>query len=60
MCEEFILNANRFEGLLSKLLKKMVAILSKFTVLGLFSYFVVYFSQSKLILISNRVVYHYT
>ena len=42
--EEFILkHANNFKGVLIQWLKKMVAILSKFTVLCLFSYFVVYF-----------------
>ena len=35
----------------------MGAILSKFTVLGLSSYFVVYFLKSKLILFYNRIVY---
>ena len=38
----------------------MVALLSKFTVLCLSSYFVVYLLKLKLILFYNRVVYHYT
>ena len=37
----------------------MPAILSKLTVLCLFSYFVVYFLKSKLILFYDRVVYYY-
>ena len=43
MSEEFIWrHENRFEGILIKYLEKMVAILSKFTVLSPSSYFVVY------------------
>ena len=38
----------------------MVAILHKFTVLCLSSYFVVYFFKLKLILFYNRVIYYYT
>ena len=38
----------------------MVAILNKFTVLSQYSYFVVYFLKSKLILFYDRVVYYYT
>ena len=40
--------------------KKMAAILSKFTVLCLFSYFVVYFFKFKLIFFYNRIMYYYT
>ena len=37
----------------------MVAILSKFTVFCVFSYFVVHFLKSKLILIYIEIVYYY-
>ena len=40
--------------------KKMAAILSKFNVLYLSSYFVIYFLKLKLIMFYNRVVYYYT
>ena len=40
--------------------KKMAVILSKFTVLCLSSHFLVYLFKLKLILIYNRVLYHYT
>ena len=40
--------------------KKMVVIMSKFTVLSLSSYFVVYLFKSKLILFYNRINYYYT
>ena len=61
--EEFILKAcksfrRRVDTMIEK--KKMVAILSKFTVLCLSSYFVVYFSKSKLIVFYKRVVYYYS
>ena len=43
MPEEFILKyANRFDGMSIEQVEKMVAILSKFTVLCVSSYFVVY------------------
>ena len=38
----------------------MVAILSKFTVLCLSSYFVVYFSKLELIFFCNKVVYYHS
>ena len=38
----------------------MISILSKITVLGLASYFVVYIFKLKLIMFYNRVVYYYT
>ena len=38
----------------------MIAILSKFSVLCLSSYFVVYFLELKLIMFYNRVVHYYT
>ena len=40
--------------------KKMAAILSKFIVLCLFSYFLCYLLKQKLFLFYNRVVYFYT
>ena len=41
-------HANRFEGVLIQKWKKIVAILSKFTVLFLSSYFVSYFLKNKI------------
>ena len=59
--EEFILKACKlFWRCVDTIIEKIVAILSKFTILCLFSYFVVYFSKLKLILFYNRVVYYYT
>ena len=40
--------------------KKIATILSKFTVLHLSSYFVVYILLSKLIFSYNRITYYYT
>ena len=57
MSKEFILKACKS---FQSYVKKMAAILSKFTVLCLFSYFLVYFLKSKLILFYNRVIYYYT
>ena len=57
-------HANRFEWVLIKQLKKMVAILSKFTVFVpiffFFFFFFVYIFKSKLILFYHRVVCYYT
>ena len=44
----FSKHTNRFEGVSIQLLKNLVTILSKFTVLCLSSYFVVYFLELKL------------
>ena len=60
MFEEFILKAGKsFRRRVDTIIKKMLAILSKFTVLCLSRYFVVYLLKSKLILFYNRVVYYY-
>ena len=53
-------HANHFKGMWIQLLKKMVVILSKFTVLCLSSYFDVYFFKLKLILFYYRVICYYT
>ena len=60
MSEEFIFKACKsFQRHVdSKIEKKMVAILSKFTVLCLSSYFVVNFLKLKFILFYNRVIYY--
>ena len=61
--EEFILKASKsFQRHSDTIIeKKMVAILSKFTVLCLYSYLVVFFFfKLKLILFYNRVIYYYT
>ena len=52
MSEEFIWKR------VDKIIDKMVAILSKFTVLCLSSDFVAYFLKLKLILFYNRVIYY--
>ena len=61
MSEEFILKTcksfQRCVDTISE--KKTVTILSKFTLLCLSSYFVVYYLKLKLILFCNRVVYYY-
>ena len=61
MFEEFILKACKsFRSRVDTIIdKKMVTILSKFTVLCKYPYFVVYFLRLKLILFYNRVVYYY-
>ena len=57
MSEEFILKTCKsFRRHVDKIIEKMAAILNKFTVLCLSSYFVVYFLELKLILSYNRVV----
>ena len=61
MSEEFILKACKlFQKHIDTIIEKTVAILSKFTILCLSSYFVVYFFKSKLILFYNSIVYYYT
>ena len=61
MPEEFILKACKsFRRHVDKIIEKMEAILSNFSVLRLFSYFVVYFFELELILFYNRVIYYYT
>ena len=61
MSEEFILKACKsFRMRIDTIIEKVMAILSKFTVLYLSSYFVVYFFKLILILFYNRVVYYYT
>ena len=58
--EEFILKACKsFWRGVDTIIEKMAAILSKFTVLCLTSYFVVYFFKLELILFYNRVIYYY-
>ena len=59
--EEFILKACKsFQRHVESIIKKMVAILSKFTVLCLSSSFVVDSLKLDLILFYNKVVYYYT
>ena len=59
--KEFILKACKsFRRSVHTIMEKMVAILSKFTVLCLSSYFVVYLLNLKLIVFYNRVAYYYT
>ena len=61
MSEEFILKACKScRRRIDTIIKKMVTILSKFTVLRLSSYFVVSFLKSKLILFYNRIIYYFT
>ena len=62
MSEDFILKAHKsFQRSVDTITEKeMSAILSKFTVLCLFSYFVTYFLKLKLILLYNRVVCCYS
>ena len=62
MFEEFILKACKsFRRHVDTIIeKKMAAILSKFTVVCLSSYFVVYLLQFKLILFYKRVVLEYS
>ena len=61
MSEKFISKAFKsFQRYILTITEKMVAILSKFTVVPLSSYFVVYFRKLKLILFYDRVFYHYT
>ena len=61
MSEEFILkDCKLFQRHVATIIEKMAAILRKFTVLCLYSFFVVYFLTLKLILFYNRVVYYYT
>ena len=60
MSEEFILKACKlFQRHLDTIIEKMVALLSKFTILCLSCDFVVYFLKLKLTLFYNRVVYNY-
>ena len=60
MSEEFISKVCKlFQRRVDMIIEKMVAILNKFTVLCLSSYFVVYFFRLKLILFHNRIVYYY-
>ena len=61
MSEKFILKTCKsFRRHVDTIIKKMATILSKFTVLCLFSYFVVYFFLIKMNLVYKRVVYHHT
>ena len=54
-------HANHFKGvLIERNGKKMVAILSIFTLFCLSSYFVIWFLKLKLILFNNRAIYYYT
>ena len=50
---------NLFWRHVDTIFEKMVAILSKFTVLCLSSYFAVYFLRLRLILFYNKVIYYY-
>ena len=60
MFEEFILKAEKsFRRLVDTIIEKMVAILSKFTVLYVSSYFVDYLLELKL-LFYDRIFYYYT
>ena len=60
MSEEFILESCKpFQRHFDTIIEKMVAILSKFTVLCLFDYFV-YFLKLKLILFYYKAIYYYT
>ena len=57
---EFILKAFKsFRKRVDTIIKKMGVILSKFTILGVFSYFVVYSLKFNSILFYKRVVYYY-
>ena len=59
--EEFILKVFKsFRRNVDTIIEKMWAILSKFTVLCLSFYFIIYLLKLKLILFYNRVVYYYT
>ena len=62
MSEKFILKTSKsFHRHVERIIfKKIAAILRKFTVLCLLSYFIVYFFNLKLILFYNRVIYYYT
>ena len=56
MANHFFKTCKSFRRRVDTMIEKMAALLSKFTVLCLSSYFVVYFLRLKLILFYNRVV----
>ena len=61
MSEEFILKACKlFRRHVDTITEKMVAVLSKFSVLYVSSYFVFYFFKLKLILFYDWIIHYYT